>query len=68
MTNTMLAKSERGVPRVSTVMFPGQSHISRGMRVLFGDVCKYRNRRAVGDSLERMLGDAHGRFEVERLL
>ena len=42
MTNTMLAKSERGAPRVSTVMFPGQSHISRGMRVLFGDVCKYK--------------------------
>jgi len=39
MTNTMLAKSERGAPRVSTVMFPGQSHISSGIRVLLGGVC-----------------------------
>ena len=40
MTKTMLANSERGAPRVSTVMFPGQSHISSGMSVLLEDVCE----------------------------
>ena len=68
MTNTILANSERGAPRVSTVMFPGQSHISSGMRVLLEDARKKRGRRAADDSLERVLRDAHGRFQVERLL
>lgn len=42
MTNTILAKSESGASRVSTVIFPGQSHISSGMRVLVEDVCEER--------------------------
>ncbi len=34
ITNIMVENSDNGTPRVSAVMFPGQSHISRGMTVL----------------------------------
>lgn len=33
MTKTIVEKSVRDAPSVSTVMFPGQSHISNGMTV-----------------------------------
>lgn len=34
ITNTSVENTDRETPRVSTVMLPGQSHISKGMIVL----------------------------------
>lgn len=34
MTNIIVINCDKGVPRVSTVMLPGQSQISSGMTVL----------------------------------
>ena len=64
----MLENAERGVSRVSTVIFPGQSHISSGMRVLAKHVCGSARDARRDDLLERVLGDTHCGFEVERLL
>jgi len=67
MTKTMVAKSASDAPSVSTVMFPGQSQISKGMMVLM----EVFRARAVGvcDSygLNKMFCDAHGGLEIESL-
>lgn len=67
ITKTMVAKSARDAPSVSTVMFPGQSHISNGIMVL--SVVFSVRAAGVRDrcALNKMLYDAHGRLEIESL-
>jgi len=68
MTKTIVEKSARDAPSVSTVTFPGQSHISNGMTVLRNDVQRYARAEAMDKcTLNEMLCNAHGGLEVKSL-
>jgi hypothetical protein len=55
---------DKGVPRVSTVIFPGQSHISSGMTVLMQITSGKSDNRDVRlvAQLESVLHYSHGSF------
>jgi hypothetical protein len=65
---TIVEKSVRDVPSVSTMTFPGQSHISNGMTVPRNDVQRYARAEAMDKcTLNKMLRNAHGGLEVKSL-
>ena len=69
MTKMIVEKWLRGTSRASSVMFPGQSHISRGMAVL-GVECLEDTGRAHGDEEHALVGmsrDPGGHLQVEGL-
>jgi hypothetical protein len=68
MTNTIDENSDKGVPMSSTVMFPGQSHISIGITVL---MCGVRINKTVDKTayaLESVFRYSYRGFQVECLL
>jgi hypothetical protein len=68
MTKTVVEKSAREVPSVSTVTFPGQSHISNRMTVLRNNVQRYARAEAMDKcTFNEMLCNAHGGLEVKSL-
>jgi len=70
MTKINDENSDNEVPRSSTVIFPGQSHISRGITVLVAPRSYQRNRKKTDESyaLEGMLRYSYGSLQKESLL
>ncbi len=68
ITNIMVKNCDNGAPSVSTVMVPGQSHISRGMTVLAWRPGHSMDLRTVPVyALVCMLDYSRGGFKIERL-
>ena len=69
MTNTKDENSDNGVPNSSAVIFPGQSHISRGITVLGGwyDATEDSKPKEY-NALESMFRYPYRGLEVECLL
>jgi hypothetical protein len=69
MTNMIEENSDRVAPRESRVMLPGQSHISRGMTVLWATSGQERKeaRKVMSDALVSVFSYSRGRFEKEGL-
>ena len=71
ITKMIVENWDRGTPRDSTVVFAGQSHISRGMTVLIDDslvVSRWETNKQGRHGLDLVLDDPHGRLEIKRLV
>jgi hypothetical protein len=72
MTKIRALNCDSGAPSVSTAIFPGQSHISKGITVLrvksqVNEQLRKGASRQTVDALIGMFDDSHGGFKIERL-
>lgn len=61
ITNTNAENCDKEMPNASTVMFPGVSHTSRGIIVLYG---KWVRHRSLSASSNRCVGRIHALYQV----
>jgi hypothetical protein len=67
ITKIIVENWDSGAPKVSTVIFPGQSHISRGITVLVRLISVNEAVRVEPNALECMFYDTHRGLEVKGL-